>query len=408
MKKVLVFVGTRPEAIKMAPLVLKLKESGFEVVLGLSGQHADMVSPILEFFDLEAGFNLQISKEAKYIEDPLSLITDRLSKKLRSEPVDLILVHGDTSTTLGGALSGFYLDIPVGHIEAGLRSGNMKHPFPEEANRKLVASLSTYHFAPTDSAKKNLLREGVPESQIYLTGNTIIDAVFVAKKILRKTQRVGDELKNTYPFLRDGKKKILVTAHRRENLNESIVRIIRASKALAQSTGAQAILPIHPNPKIREILGEELEESDSFKVINPLDFSQLVWLYSQLDLIITDSGGIQEESTVFNIPVLVTRKVTERKESISSGRSHLVADSEELIFELGKKSLEFSGVESDGLLNPYGDGKACERIANILSERTYDSFHSSQYSLYQALKKLKEYRSTRKKKVMRRFEGTVN
>ncbi len=408
MKKVLIFVGTRPEAIKMAPLVLKLRESGFEVELGLSGQHADMVFPILEFFDLEASFNLQISNEAKYIEDPLSLITDRLSKRLRRSPVDLILVHGDTSTTLGGALSGYYLDIPVGHVEAGLRSGNMKHPFPEEANRKLVASLSTYHFAPTDSAKKNLLREGIPESQIYLTGNTIIDAVYIAKEILGKSQRVGDELKSIYPFLRDGKRKILVTAHRRENLNESIVKIIRASKSLAKSTGAQAILPIHPNPKIRKILGEELDESESFKVINPLDFSQLVWLYSQLDLIITDSGGIQEESTVFNIPVLVTRKVTERKESITSGRSYLVGDSEDHILELGKKSLKFPRNESDGLMNPYGDGKACGRIANILSGRPYDSFHSSQYSLYQALKKLKEYRKTRKKKVMRRFEGTVN
>lgn len=367
-KRVLLFFGTRPEAIKMAPVALELASSKyFEVSIGLSGQHKDLVKPILDFFGLEADFDLGISKECQNIEDAIAVGLPKLCAKLRESQYDLILVHGDTSATLTGGLAGFYQKIPVGHVEAGLRSGSNLHPFPEEMNRKLTASLCTYNFAATKKSVINLLDEGHPESSIYKTGNTVVDALKMASQIINENEELKNKIEKKFEFLDSKKPWVLLTGHRRENLNDTMTEVVSKTVELAKSTGALILFPMHPNPKIKELVQKAGALGDVMNIMEPLNYQEMVWLYSKLSLIVTDSGGIQEEAASFGLPTMVTRLVTERSESIDAGLSTLVGHDLSLILLKGQRHL-FAGESRVGEIcrNPYGDGFACERIKEVL------------------------------------------
>lgn len=361
MKKVMLVFGTRPEAIKMCPLVLELrKRPELDVTLCVTGQHRQMLDQVLEAFNVTPDYDLSIMKEKQTLFDVTVNILERIREVLLEVKPDIVLVHGDTSTTFVTALACFYLQIPVGHVEAGLRTYNIDSPYPEEFNRQAVSIISRFNFAPTELAKNNLLKEGKDSSKIYVTGNTAIDA-------LRTTVR--DDY--THPELTwaNGMRMIILTAHRRENLGEPMHQMFRAIRRIIdEHPDVCAIYPIHMNPVVREAARQELGDCERIHIIEPLEVLDFHNFIARSYMILTDSGGIQEEAPSLGKPVLVMRDTTERPEGIEAGTLKLVGTDEEVIYRAFKQLLEDKD-EYDRMSrasNPYGDGFACRRIADIL------------------------------------------
>lgn len=362
MKKIMLVFGTRPEAIKMCPLVNELKKrKNIEAIVCVTGQHRQMLDQVLEAFSVVPDYDLSIMKDKQTLFDVTVNILEKIKAVLEKVKPDVVLVHGDTSTTFVTALACFYLQIPVGHVEAGLRTYNIYSPYPEEFNRQAVSIISQYNFAPTELSKQNLLKEGKNPDSIYVTGNTAIDAL----KTTVKADYIHPEL-----AWANGSRLIMITAHRRENLGEPMRHMFKAiRRVMDEHPDVKAIYPIHMNPVVREIANEYLGDDDRIHIIEPLDVLDFHNFLSRSYLILTDSGGIQEEAPSLGKPVLVMRDTTERPEGIAAGTLKLVGTEEETIYK------EFSRLLSDKdeykamsqASNPYGDGHACERIANILS-----------------------------------------
>lgn len=363
MKKVMLVFGTRPEAIKMCPLVNELKSrKSFETVVCVTGQHRQMLDQVLKAFNVEPEYDLSIMKDKQTLFDVTTNILNRIKEVLEKEKPDVVLVHGDTTTTFTTALACFYLQIPVGHVEAGLRTYNIYSPYPEEFNRQAVGIMARFNFAPTEVSKGNLLREGKNEDTIFVTGNTAIDA-------LKTTVR--DDYENEHLKWAEGSRLIMFTAHRRENLGEPMHHMFRAIRRIVDETpDIKVIYPIHMNPVVRKAADEELGDDDRIRIIEPLDVLDFHNFLSRSYLILTDSGGIQEEAPSLGKPVLVMRDTTERPEGIKAGTLKLVGTNEETIYNEFKKLLT-SKEEYDKMSkasNPYGDGFACKRIADILEK----------------------------------------
>ena len=363
MKKVMVVFGTRPEAIKMCPLVNELKSrKSFKTVVCVTGQHRQMLDQVLKAFDVEPEYDLSIMKDKQTLFDVTTNILNRIKEVLEKEKPDVVLVHGDTTTTFTTALACFYLQIPVGHVEAGLRTYNIYSPYPEEFNRQAVGIIARFNFAPTEVSKGNLLKEGKKENTIFVTGNTAIDA-------LKTTVR--DDYENEHLKWAEGSRLIMLTAHRRENLGEPMHHMFRAIRRIVDETpDIKVIYPIHMNPVVRKAADEELGDDDRIRIIEPLDVLDFHNFLSRSYLILTDSGGIQEEAPSLGKPVLVMRDTTERPEGIKAGTLKLVGTNEETIYNEFKKLLT-SKEEYDKMSkasNPYGDGFACKRIADILEK----------------------------------------
>ena len=361
MKKVMLVFGTRPEAIKMCPLVNELKtRKGIETIVCVTGQHRQMLDQVLEAFQVEPDYDLSIMKDRQTLFDVTTNILNRIKAVLEEVQPDVVLVHGDTSTTFVTALACFYLQIPVGHVEAGLRTYNIYSPYPEEFNRQAVSIISAYNFAPTELSKENLLREGKNPDTIYVTGNTAIDAL---KTTVREDY--------THPDLEwaKGSRLIMITAHRRENLGEPMKHMFRAIRRVCdEHPDVKAIYPIHMNPVVREIADSILGDDERIRIIEPLDVLDFHNFLSRSYLILTDSGGIQEEAPSLGKPVLVMRDTTERPEGIKAGTLKLVGTDEEVIYQNFKQLLEDEEAyrAMSTASNPYGDGFACKRIADIL------------------------------------------
>ena len=361
MKKIMLVFGTRPEAIKMCPLVNELKKrEKIETIVCVTGQHRQMLDQVLQAFGVVPDYDLSIMKDKQTLFDVTINILERIKTVLEEVRPDVVLVHGDTSTTFVTALACFYMQIPVGHVEAGLRTYNIYSPYPEEFNRQAVSIISQYNFAPTELSKQNLLKEGKDQKIIYVTGNTAIDAL---KTTVRRDY--------THPELdwANGSRLIMITAHRRENLGEPMRHMFKAiRRVMDEHPDVKAIYPIHMNPVVREIANEYLGDDDRIHIIEPLDVLDFHNFLSRSYLILTDSGGIQEEAPSLGKPVLVMRDTTERPEGIAAGTLKLVGTEEETIYR------EFSRLLSDvdeyetmsKASNPYGDGHSCERIADIL------------------------------------------
>ena len=361
MKKVMLVFGTRPEAIKMCPLVNELKtRKGIETIVCVTGQHRQMLDQVLEAFQVEPDYDLSIMKDRQTLFDVTTNILNRIKAVLEEVQPDVVLVHGDTSTTFVTALACFYLQIPVGHVEAGLRTYNIYSPYPEEFNRQAVSIISAYNFAPTELSKENLLREGKNPDTIYVTGNTAIDAL---KTTVREDY--------THPDLEwaKGSRLIMITAHRRENLGEPMKHMFRAIRRVCdEHPDIKAIYPIHMNPVVREIADSILGDDERIRIIEPLDVLDFHNFLSRSYLILTDSGGIQEEAPSLGKPVLVMRDTTERPEGIKAGTLKLVGTDEKVIYQNFKQLLEDEEAyrAMSTASNPYGDGFACKRIADIL------------------------------------------
>lgn len=363
MKKVMLVFGTRPEAIKMSPLVKELKKrKTIETIVCVTGQHRQMLDQVLEAFDIIPDYDLSIMKDKQTLFDVTVNILENIKQVLEKVKPDVVLVHGDTSTTFVTALACFYLQIPVGHVEAGLRTYNIYSPYPEEFNRQAVSIISQYNFAPTELSKENLLNEGKKAETIYVTGNTAIDA-------LKTTVRT----EYTHPELEWAKNSrlILITAHRRENLGEPMRNMFRAiRRVMDEHPDVKAIYPIHMNPIVRKTANEILGGDERIHIIEPLDVLDFHNFQARSYLILTDSGGIQEEAPSLGKPVLVMRDTTERPEGIQAGTLKLVGTEEEAIYKSFKELLENdeSYEKMAHASNPYGDGKACQRIADILEK----------------------------------------
>ncbi len=363
MKKVMLVFGTRPEAIKMCPLVNELKtRKNIQTIVCVTGQHRQMLDCVLEAFQVVPDYDLSIMKDKQTLFDITSAVLERLKPVLEEVKPDVVLVHGDTSTTFAASLACFYLHIPVGHVEAGLRTYNIDSPFPEEFNRQAVSVISRFNFAPTELAKQNLLREGKKEETVFVTGNTAIDAL--------KTTVRGDY---THPELEwaKGSKLIVITAHRRENLGEPMHHMFKAIRRIMdEHPDVKAVYPIHMNPIVRQEAEEELKGCERIHIIEPLEVVDFHNFLARSYLILTDSGGIQEEAPSLGKPVLVMRDTTERPEGIKAGTLKLVGTNEKTIYDNFKDLLENeSSYEAMAhASNPYGDGHACERIADILEE----------------------------------------
>ena len=363
MKKVMVVFGTRPEAIKMCPLVNELKSrKELKTVVCVTGQHRQMLDQVLATFHVVPDYDLSIMKQGQTLFDITTGILERIKEVLELEKPDVVLVHGDTSTTFVTALACFYLHVPVGHVEAGLRTYNIESPFPEEFNRQAVSIVSRYNFAPTEKAKENLLAEGRCDKSIYVTGNTAIDAL--------KTTVRSDYTHPELEWVGDSRL-ILITAHRRENLGEPMHNMFRAiRRVMEENPDVKAIYPIHMNPVVRKAAEEELSGCDRIRIIEPLDVLDFHNFMARSYLILTDSGGIQEEAPSLGKPVLVMRDTTERPEGIAAGTLKLVGTDEAYIYNSFKLLLEDPEEYSkmSNASNPYGDGRACERIADILCQ----------------------------------------
>ena len=361
MKTVMLVFGTRPEAIKMCPLVNELKtRKGLKTVVCVTGQHREMLTQVLDAFHVEPDYDLSIMKDKQTLFDITANILTGIKSVIEEVKPDVVLVHGDTSTTFVTALACFYLQVPVGHVEAGLRTYDIYSPFPEEFNRQAVSIVSRYNFAPTQKAKDNLLREGRDAACIYVTGNTAIDA-------LQTTVRENF----THPELdwAADSKLILITAHRRENLGEPMHHMFRAiRRVLTEHPDVKALYPIHMNPLVRQAAQEELGDCDRIHIIEPLEVLDCHNIMSRSYMILTDSGGIQEEAPSLGKPVLVMRDTTERPEGVEAGTLKLVGTDEEVIYNNFKLLLEDADAYNRMACasNPYGDGKACARIADIL------------------------------------------
>jgi UDP-N-acetylglucosamine 2-epimerase len=363
MKTVMLVFGTRPEAIKMCPLVNELKSrSNFNTVVCVTGQHRQMLDQVLTVFDVVPDYDLSIMKDKQTLFDITTNILNSIKEVLEKVKPDVVLVHGDTSTTFVTALACFYLQIPVGHVEAGLRTYNIYSPYPEEFNRQAVGIVSKYNFAPTELSQNNLIKEGKNPANIYVTGNTAIDAL--------KTTVRNDYTHEQIEWVGDSRL-IMITAHRRENLGEPMHNMFRAIRRIMDEyEDVKAIYPIHMNPTVRQIAQDELGDCDRVRIIEPLEVIDFHNFLANSYMILTDSGGIQEEAPSLGKPVLVMRDTTERPEGIAAGTLKLVGTDETVIYDNFKALLDNKEVyeKMSNASNPYGDGLACKRIADILTE----------------------------------------
>ncbi|MEE1904419.1 UDP-N-acetylglucosamine 2-epimerase (non-hydrolyzing) [Pseudomonas inefficax] len=368
--KTLIVFGTRPEAIKMAPLALNLaQDDRFESRVCVTGQHRQMLDQVLELFEIKPDYDLNIMKPGQDLTDVTTAILQGLKPVLAEFKPDVVLVHGDTATTLATSLAAYYQQIPIAHVEAGLRTGNLYSPWPEEGNRRLTGALAALHFAPTSTSQDNLLREGTDSATIYTTGNTVIDALL---EVVRKLESpaLKSQFEAQFSFLDPARRMVLVTGHRRENFGGGFERICQALVQTArQFPDVDIVYPVHLNPNVREPVNRLLADVSNIHLIEPLDYLPFVYLMTRSYLILTDSGGIQEEAPALGKPVLVMRDTTERPEAVAAGTVKLVGTDVESITENLAKLLTDDATyrEMSFAHNPYGDGKACARILDALS-----------------------------------------
>ena len=388
MKKVMLVFGTRPEAIKMCPLVKEFQKrpKEFETIVCVTGQHREMLDQVLQIFDVHPDFDLNIMKQGQDLTDVTARVLAGLRDIFKECRPDVVLVHGDTTTSTAVALAAFYAQIPVGHVEAGLRTHNIYSPWPEEMNRQITGRIATYNFSPTPLSEKNLLEEKV-HGNIYVTGNTVIDALYMVVDKLKADSALAEEQNQVLAAagyditrLNNGKKLVLITGHRRENFGDGFIRMVTAMKALSEKyPKVDFVYPMHLNPNVRkpihEVFGEDLTRSNFF-FIEPLQYLEFVHLMSKATIILTDSGGIQEEAPGLGKPVLVMRDTTERPEALTSGTVHLVGtDYDKIMNEVSILLDDAAAHEKmSKAVNPYGDGQACRRIADVLADKVTDHY----------------------------------
>jgi UDP-N-acetylglucosamine 2-epimerase (non-hydrolysing) len=378
--KILTVFGTRPEAIKMAPLVKLLsQQDDLDARVCVTAQHRQMLDQVLDLFEITPEYDLDIMKPGQTLSGITTEILTRIEPVLTEFQPDLVLVHGDTSTTFCTTLAAFYQRIPVGHVEAGLRTGNLLSPWPEEANRKLTGALAGVHFAPTTQSRDNLLAEGTKEQLVHVTGNTVIDALLWVKEKLARDTALEQTLRGRFPFLRDDARMVLITGHRRENFGDGFERICASIRALAiDFPDADFVYPVHLNPNVREPVGRLLTGLTNVHLIEPQDYLPFVYLMTRSYIILTDSGGVQEEAPSLGKPVLVMRETTERPEAVAAGTVRLVGTDPDSI-KSAVATLLTDRQEYDRMSfahNPYGDGTACQRIVNII--KTMKSPHAAE------------------------------
>lgn len=382
MKKVMLVFGTRPEAIKMAPLVKEFQKRNteFETVVCVTGQHREMLDQVLKIFDIKPDYDLNIMKRGQDLYDVTARVLVGMRDALKEVKPDVALVHGDTTTSTAAALAAFYRQIPVGHVEAGLRTHNIYSPWPEEMNRQITGRIATYHFAPTPLSRQNLIDEGVMEQQIIVTGNTVIDALHIVVDKIKTNQTLNqslaEELKTMgydVSRLNDGRKLVLITGHRRENFGAGFISMCKAMKRLTQLyQHIDFVYPMHLNPNVRrpihEVFGEDLTNLGNMFFIEPLEYLSFVYLMEKSHIVLTDSGGIQEEAPGLGKPVLVMRDTTERPEAVTAGTVRLVGtDYDKIVGETQRLLDDKDYYDSmSKAVNPYGDGKACGRIVEAL------------------------------------------
>ena len=365
----MVVFGTRPEAIKMAPVVAALQATpGIDVQVAVTAQHRQMLDQVLALFGIRPDDDLDLMAPGQALPDLFGRILTGMARLIAARSPDLVLVHGDTSTTLASALAAFYARVPVGHVEAGLRTGNMASPWPEEANRRLTAPLSRLHFAPTEHARDNLLAEGTDPDTIHVTGNTVIDALLQVADRLQRDDRLRETVARTLPRLEPGKRTILVTGHRRENFGRGFEDMCLAMRDLAARGDVQVVYPVHLNPNVQEPVNRILGDTPGVHLLEPLDYLPFVHLMTEADLILTDSGGIQEEAPSLGKPVLVMRDTTERPEAAAAGTVRLVGTDRARIVSEATALLDDADAYAAMARahNPYGDGSAAARIAGII------------------------------------------
>lgn len=372
MKKILTVFGTRPEAIKMAPLVKALAaDPRFDAKVCVTAQHREMLDQVLEIFDIQPDFDLDLMKPGQTLPGLTSSILLGMSFVYEKFTPDVVLVHGDTATTFATALSAYYQQIPVGHVEAGLRTGDIYSPWPEEANRKLTGAITKYHFAPTETSQQNLLNENVSTDDVFITGNTVIDALFLANEIIESNASLNNQFKEQFSFLDETKKLILVTGHRRESFGGGFERICAAIRQIATNNqDVQVLYPVHLNPNVQEPVNRLISDLDNVFLIEPQQYLPFVYLMNKSEIILTDSGGIQEEAPSLGKPVLVMRDTTERPEAVDAGTVKLVGtDVDKITTEVQTLLDDESAYKNMSRAhNPYGDGKACQRICDLLGK----------------------------------------
>lgn len=382
MKTIMLVFGTRPEAIKMAPLVKEFQKhpNQFKTIVCVTGQHRQMLDQVLEIFDIKPDYDLNIMKQGQDLYDITARVLTGMRDVLKEAKPDIVLVHGDTTTSTAAALAAFYQQIPVGHVEAGLRTHNIYSPWPEEMNRQITGRIATYDFAPTPLSKSNLLAEGVAEDKISVTGNTVIDALYWVVDKIKKTASLSEDLQHELAKagydthrLDGGKKLVLITGHRRENFGDGFISMCRAIKTLTEKyPDVDFVYPMHLNPNVRkpihEVFGENLEGLGNMFFIEPLEYLSFVYLMEKSHIVLTDSGGIQEEAPGLGKPVLVMRDTTERPEALEAGTVKLVGTDFDMIVNEVSALLDDAAHydKMSKAVNPYGDGKACERIVTIL------------------------------------------
>lgn len=388
MRKIMLVFGTRPEAIKMAPLVKEFQKhpEQFETLVCVTGQHREMLDQVLQIFDIKPDYDLNIMKHGQDLYDVTARVLVGMRNVLDEVHPDVVLVHGDTTTSTAAALAAFYRQIPVGHIEAGLRTHNIYSPWPEEINRQLTGRIATYHFAPTQLSRKNLLQENVYDSKIIVTGNTVIDALYWVVNKIKNNEQLSQSLKEVLAVsgydvnrLNDGKKLVLITGHRRENFGEGFISICQAIKALKEMfPEVDFVYPMHLNPNVRkpihDVFGKDLSGLENMFFIEPLEYLSFVYLMEKSTIVLTDSGGIQEEAPGLGKPVLVMRDTTERPEALDAGTVKLVGtDYDKIVNEVSTLLTAPAAYEKmSKAVNPYGDGLACPRIVSAFEQWLYE------------------------------------
>jgi len=367
--KILIVFGTRPEAIKMAPVVKALAaDLGFETKVCVTAQHREMLDQVLDIFDIRPDFDLNLMRPGQDLSDITSNVLLGMREVYKEWLPDMVLVHGDTTTTLAASLSAYYAKVRVGHVEAGLRTHNIYSPWPEEANRRLTGALADVHFAPTQKARENLVREGTPEASIYVTGNTVIDALLDVVDRIRKDAALRSRFDAQFDFIDPAKRLVLVTGHRRENFGSGFENICVALRNIASRGDVQVVYPVHLNPNVQEPVRRILSDVPNVHLIEPLDYLPFVYLMDRSALLITDSGGVQEEAPSLGKPVLVMRDTTERPEAVEAGTVKLVGTRIEAIVENANLLLDDAATYENMARahNPYGDGRAAARVLDIL------------------------------------------
>ena len=382
MKKIMLVFGTRPEAIKMAPLVKEFQKypEEFKTIACVTGQHREMLDQVLHIFEITPDYDLNIMKQGQDLYDVTARVLTGMRDVLKEVQPDIVLVHGDTTTSTASALAAFYQQIPVGHVEAGLRTHNIYSPWPEEMNRLITGRIASYHFSPTPLSRQNLLDEGVKESFIAVTGNTVIDALYIVVDKIKNDKKLGEELEGVLQAsgydinrLQDGKKLVLITGHRRENFGDGFISMCKAIQTLTkQYPDVDFVYPMHLNPNVRkpihEVFGEDLSNLGNMFFIEPLEYLSFVYLMEKSTIVLTDSGGIQEEAPGLGKPVLVMRDTTERPEALKAGTVRLVGTNYDKIVDEVSALLDNEAYyeKMSKAVNPYGDGLACERIVSFL------------------------------------------